>query len=281
MKNQIFIFLFITNFVFLLAQDSIPFTISKHNNIIFKTIVNEKDTLDLMFQISMNDAALSPNRTKKAESIRFQDEISENNTVQIGNLTWKNIRFFDNEQSGHETDGKIGKALFQNKIFAINYDTSNFTLYDELPDVKNYTSIPLLTEGEGFLIPASAILDWQENEMWFLMQSGFSGAIMFSNETAQNHSLGEILTITKQQEFQDSQRNKFVSKQAILPFLHFSNTVLKDVKVFFMEGTARVQTYNYFGADLMRRFNWIFDVENEKVYIQPSKFLREKYYETE
>lgn len=265
----------------LVAQETIPFRLTKHNNLIIQTLINEKDTLDLMFQISMNDAALSPNRIRHANSIQFENEISDNNSIQIGNLQWENIRFFDNEYSGHESDGKIGKVLFQNKIFGIDYDQNQFVIYNELPNLTDYQEIPLLTDGEFFLISADSIFDWQPTELYFLLQSGFSGAIMYSNEVAKTNQLNQVLTIYKEQEYSDSQGNKIISKQAILPYFHFANTVLKDVKVGFFKGEARVQTQNYFGADLMKRFNWIFDVKNEKAYIKPSKYLRDKYYENE
>lgn len=104
---------------------------------------------------------------------------------------------------------------------------------------------------------------------------------MYSNEVVKSNKLNQVLTIYKEQELMDSQGNKIISKQAILPYFHFANTVLKDVRVGFFDRDTRVQTNNYFGADLMKRFNWIFDVKNEKAYIKPSKYLRDKYYEAD
>jgi hypothetical protein len=262
-----------------IAQETIPFRLTKHNNIIVSTLVNEKDSLELMFQISMKHAAISPHRTNPITSIHFENDISENNSVKIGNLKWENIQFFNNEYSAHESDGKIGKVLFENQIFAIDYDNSQFVIYESLPDIKEYTAIPLLVDGDNFLVMADNIFDWQENELWFLMQSGFSGAIMYSNVEAKEYQLAQKLKITHEQVFQDSQGNKVVSKQGILPFLQFGNTVFQDVKIGFFEGDARVQFWNYFGADLMKRFNWIFDVENETAYIKPSKYLNHSFYE--
>jgi hypothetical protein len=281
MRNPYFLFIFLIASSFSIAQETIPFRLTQHNNIIISTLVNEKDSLDLMFQISMKDAAISPNRKNPVTSIDFQNEISENNSVKMGNKKWENIRFFENEYSGHESDGKIGKVLFGNQIFAIDYDNNQFVIYESLPNVKEYTAIPLLVDGDNFLVVADNVFDWQENEIWFLMQSGFSGAIMYSNEEAKERQLAQKLKITHEQEFQDSQGNKVFSKQGILPFLQFGNTVFQDVKIGFFEGDARVQFWNYFGADLMKRFNWIFDVENETAYIKPSKYLLHSFYEFE
>lgn len=279
LSHWLLLFFILSNLSF--AQETIPFRLTKHNNIILKTVVNDKDSLDLMFQISMNDAAISPNRENSVLSIEFQNEISRNNSIQIGNLKRENILFYDNEYSGHESDGKIGKSIFQNQLFAIDYDNSQFIIYQTLPDLEDYIELPLFVDQKFFFVVADNVFEDQQNEMYFLLQSGFSGAIMYSNDMAEKHQLAKILTITNEQEFQDSQGNKATSKQGILPYLKFNHIVFKNLPIGFFEGNSHVQSYNYFGADLMKRFNWIFDVENEKVYIKSSKYMEDQYYVVE
>jgi hypothetical protein len=99
------------------AQEAIPFRITKHNNLIIKTLVNNKDSLDLMFQIAMQDASVSPERTRKADHILFKNEISDGNTVKISTKKYENIRFFDNELSGYEADGKRSRRENRNRNF--------------------------------------------------------------------------------------------------------------------------------------------------------------------
>ncbi|WP_426474028.1 hypothetical protein [Chryseobacterium balustinum] len=107
------------------TQEKIPFRLTKHNNIIVKTLINDKDSLHLMFQIAMEDASISPERIRKADHIKFKDEISDGNTLKIGNKKYENIRFFDNEFTGHEADGKIGTGIFKDQYFKIDYDKIN------------------------------------------------------------------------------------------------------------------------------------------------------------
>jgi len=59
--------------------------------------------------------------------------------------------------------------------------------------------------------------------------------------------------------------------------LEIGNIVLSDVSAGFFTGEIKNQQVNYFGADLMRRFNWIFDVDKQFVYIKPSKFYNAPY----
>jgi len=68
-----FIFLF-SNLTY--TQENIPFRLTEYNNIIVSALVNNKDSVNLMFQIAMVDASMSPNRLNQAKSIIFKNDIS-------------------------------------------------------------------------------------------------------------------------------------------------------------------------------------------------------------
>ncbi|MCD1117437.1 hypothetical protein [Chryseobacterium turcicum] len=260
------------------AQETIPFRITKHNNIIVKTLVNDKDSLHLMFQIAMEDASISPNRIRKADHIKFKDEISDGNTIKISNKKYENIRFFDNELTGHEADGKIGTGIFKGKTFKIDYDKNQFVIYDKMPDLKGYESTPLFFENGQFYIVADNVLDNRQQEVYFLLQSGYSGGILYSNEFADGKELEKKLKVTGEKTLKNSAGKSVITKQGILPFLKLGNTVLKDISAGFFVGDLKTQKVSYFGADLLRRFNWIFDAERQIIYFKPSKYFNEPYY---
>ncbi|MBB6369602.1 hypothetical protein [Chryseobacterium shigense] len=277
-KKVSFIFLFSIG-LSVNAQQAVPFRITKHNNIIVKTLVNKKDSLDLMFQIAMEDASISPERQRKADHIVFNnEEVSEKNTVQIGKLTVNNVRFFDNEITGHEADGKIGTGIFKGKAFKIDYDNSQFLIYDKMPDLKDYESTPLFSENGQFYIVADNVIDGKQEEVYFLLQSGYSGGILYSNQFADEKELGKKLNLTGERTLKNSAGKSIVTQQGILPFLKLGNTVLKGVTAGFFAGDLKTQKSNYFGADLLRRFNWIFDVERKTAYFKPSTYFSEAYY---
>lgn len=262
------------------AQQTIPFRITKHNNIIVKTLVNKQDSLDLMFQIAMEDASISPDRKRRADHIIFdKNEISEKNTVQIGKFALNNVRFFNNELTGHEADGKIGTGMFAGKTFKIDYDNNRFEIYDKQPDLKGYQGIMLLNENGQFFINADNIIDGNlQQEAYFLLQSGYSGALLYSNDFAEEKNLDKMLKVTSEKTMKNSSGESIVTKQGILPFFKLNNSVLKDVPAGFFVGKRKTQAVNYFGADMMRRFIWIFDADRKTVYIKPSKYFSEDYY---
>lgn len=234
-----------------------------------------------MFQIAMQDASVSPERTRKADHILFKNEISDGNTVEIGTKNYENVRFFDNELSGYEADGKIGTGIFKGKIFKIDYDSHQLVMYDKMPDVKGYQPIPLFEENGQLYIVADHVIDGEQQEVYFLLQSGYSGGILYSNVIADQQELNNKLTTTGEKILKNSAGKSLITKQGILPFLKIGKFVLKDVSAGFFTGDLKTQKTNYFGADLLRRFNWIFDAERKTAYIKPSKYFHEAYYKIE
>lgn len=260
------------------AQEKIPFRLTKHNNIIVKTLVNDKDSLHLMFQIAMEDASISPERIRKADHIKFKDEISDGNTIKIGNKKYEDIRFFDNEFTGHEADGKIGTGIFKDKYFKIDYDNKEFVTYDEEPDLKDYQPMNLYVKNEQFYIIADNVVGNKQQEAYFLLQSGYSGGLLYSNEFAEANNLNEKLKITGEKSMKNSAEQIITTKQGVLPFLKLGNIILKNISAGFFTGDLKTQHANYFAADVMRRFNWIFDKDRKMVYIKPNTYFDEPYY---
>lgn len=278
LKKTILVILLAISSVIAKAQEKIPFRITKHNNIIVKALINDKDSLDLMFQIAMENGSISPEHKRKTDHIIFnQDKISENNTVQIAKIIKKNISFVDNELTGHEADGKIGIGIFAGKTFKIDYDNSQFIIYDKMPDLKGYQSIPLFFDGQ-FYITGNNIIGNEQKKLSFLLQSGYSGGILYSNEFSDGKGLDKKLKVTGEKTLKNSSGQSIITKQGVLTSLQLGDIVLKNVSAGFFEGNLKTQKVNYFGADLLRRFNWIFDAERKTVYIKPSKYFFEDHY---
>lgn len=278
-KKSVFSLSFIIGFITVTAQEIIPFRLTKHNNIIVKTLVNNKDSLHLMFQIAMEECSISPQRTHKADHIKFTNEMSNGNVVQIGNKKYENILFFDNEFSGHESDGKIGTGIFKDKYFKIDYDHNQFVTYDKEPDLKGYQAINLLEKNGQYFIAADNVVEDKQQEAYFLLQSGYSGGLIYSDQFAEDNQLDKKLKIIGEKELKNSSGKTMISKQAILPFFKLGDIILRNVTAGFFTGEIKNQKTNYLAADVMRRFNWIFDKDRKTVYIKVSKYFNEPYYE--
>ncbi len=260
------------------AQEIIPFRMTKYNNLIVKAQVNGKDSLDLMFQIAMEEASISPERTRNADHILFKEGISDGNTLSIGDIIYQDIRFFDNELSGHEADGKIGTGIFKGKIFKIDYDNNRFLAYETMPDLKGYHAIPLVYRNGQIFIRAENVIDGKPMAADFLLQSGYSGGIIYSNAFADGKDLDRKLKITGEKTLRNSAGKSVVTKNGILPVLKIGGFTLKEVPAGFFTGELKTQKASYLGADVLKRFNWIFDAERKTVYIRPSKYFTDAYF---
>lgn len=272
------LFLLLAGFLITQAQQKLPFRITKYNNIIVKALVNDKDSLDLMFQIAMENGSISPERKRKADHIIFKDEVSENNTVKIGNLVTKNVQFFDNELTGQEADGKIGTGIFKGKAFKIDYDNNEFIIYDKLPNLKEYQPIPLFPDKDQIFIAGDNVIGDQQFESYFLLQSGYPAGLLYNNQFADDKGLDKKLKIISEKTLKNSSGQSVITKQGVLPFFKLGNIILKDVSAGFFAGDLKTHKVSYFGADMLRRFIWIFDAERKTAYIKPSKYFSEPYY---
>ncbi|MGG5576000.1 hypothetical protein ACPDHL_01500 [Myroides sp. C15-4] len=131
------------------AQEIIPFKMNGHYNMVVEGIINKSDTVNLMVQLSMREASLAPNRTHAVESVVFDttdfpEGLSKGNRIQVGQTVVEPIWIWDKEYTGHGAEGKIGTQLFGDHIVKINYDQSQFELYNSLPDTTGFIRLPLI-----------------------------------------------------------------------------------------------------------------------------------------
>ena len=257
------------------AQQILPFYLNDHNNILLKTSVNNKDSLHLMFQIAMEDAALSPQRTRTTENVIF-DSL---NSVNINNYEFRDIHFSDNELAGIGADGKIGHGIFKGKTFKIDYNNNRFEIYQKQPNLSEYEPIELIEQNGSYYIVADNVINDTQKEVYFVLQSGYSGGLLYSDEFAANQKLDQFLKITNEKTLKNSSNQTLTTKQGILPFFKIGNIVLKNVSAGFFTGELKRQNVSYLGADVLKRFNWIFAADRKTVYIKPSKYFNDAYYQ--
>ncbi|MGG1923184.1 hypothetical protein AB1278_15335 [Chryseobacterium sp. NRRL B-14798] len=86
------------------------------------------------------------------------------------------------------------------------------------------------------------------------------------------------MKITGEKTLKNSEGKTLITQQAVLPYFKLGNNVFKDVSVGFFSGELKTQNVSYLGADMLRRFIWIFDAERKMAYIKPSKYFSEPYY---
>ena len=283
MNRYFLIFLLCISVVgFAKGQDTIPFKLNDHYNILVKALINEMDSADLMFQISMQEASLSPNRERKMSSVKFDttefpEGLSKVNRIQVAGVTVDSIWIWDNELTGYGAEGKIGLKMFQNKVFKMDFDASQFVLYDALPDTGWYRKLPLKLNRGQLFVEASSRSGEKEQTDEYLLQSGFSGAVLYNQNISHDLQLTGLPIIEKKV-MKNSSGKEVHNMIAVLSSFEISDFQFNEVPVNFFVGDGFKQLSNYLGADMIHRFNWIIDIKGGYAYIQKNKNFEDPYY---
>ncbi len=265
------------------AQQIIPFKMNGHYNMVVEGIINEKDTVTLMVQLSMREASLTPNRTHAVESVVFDttdfpEGLSKGNRIQVGETVIEPIWIWDKEYTGQGAEGKIGTQLFGDQIVKINYDQSQFELYNSLPDTTGFIRLPLIERKGQLFVEVVSQVGAKEIKTQVLLQSGFSGALLFNNHLADTYQLAEVLPQLEEKIMLNSAGQKLRSLVCEIPAITVGGIRFETVPVQVFTGEIKNQATSYMGADLIHRFNWIIDKKAGYTYIQKNTNFEDPYY---
>ena len=271
----------------------IPFRLTKYNNIIVPVVINQKDTVQLMLHTGSDYVTIIEDSYKKMKSIAISDtlnnvttwagysdmKMSQNNVIKIGDDTFNKIPIFIDKQSGHESDGKIGLKFFEGKYFEINFDENKLYVYDKAPTkLKKYTKLNSRYSQETLYIKAFPFIDKKPIETEFMIHTGFSGALMISDDFAKEYKLLEKFEIIGESKLSDAAGNVILSKKSILPDFELANQTFKNVPMSFFDSTIKIQHKNIMGGDLIKRFNLILNPEKDILYVKKSKSYKDEYF---
>ncbi len=265
--------------------DTIPFSLTEHNNIAITCLLNDTDSLQLMFHLAASAVSLTTEATPRLQSLSFsqtdtvnswggaqESRSSTGNALRIGSLEWQELPIWESQHSGPGTDGKFGYDLFSDRILEIDYDHSRLILYDTLPkQVNEFHPLDLIIENDLLFLAGQLFLDSLLSNR-FLLHSGYGGAVLFDDVFAAQHELATRLVITEEQILRDSYGNEIQVKKALLPDLRIGPYRLAEVPVGFFAGAIGRQRMSVFGGAALKRFNWIFDFQNARLYLQPSRY---------
>lgn len=273
----------------------IPFQLTDYNNLSVQAILNDKDTVQLMFHTAANAVTLTEESMKKVKSLSFAgadtvkswgggnnvSRFSKSNVLKIGGLQWQNVPIWENKNSGPQTDGKFGIDLFAHKVIELDFDKNRMVIYSELPaKTKKYQKEKLLFENDMMFLEGNCLIGNSLVSNKFLIHSGYSGGILFDDTFAGNNKLDEKLTITAEKELKDSFGNVLKTKKAIVPKFMLGNEVLQEVPVGFFSGALGRQKMSVIGGDILKRFNVIIDSQREHIYLKANSLKNTSYTNT-
>ncbi len=145
MKHLIIFLVFYSSTV-LYAQDIIPFELKEDNRMYLKAVINQSDTLNLVFDLGANITVVNKTRMKKNSiHISFdsvvhnrgangssEQEIGFSNTVSLGQQKYTDIDIIGISYPEEDIlDGIIGWNFFKDKTVQINYESKKLLIYDK------------------------------------------------------------------------------------------------------------------------------------------------------
>lgn len=269
----------------------IPFKLTKHNNISVQAILNETDTVNLMFHTAASSVTLIESAAAKIKSIKFagQDTVkswggesaarfSSNNSIHIGKIKFSNISIWENKHSGQETDGKFGMDLFKDKVIKIDFEKNVLIVSSALPgNMKKYEKHKLAFENEMMFLEASLRTGDAVLKNAFLLHSGYSGSLLLDDKFVNDNKIDQALKVTGEKKLQDSYGNTIKTIQAVLPLFKIGSMELTNVPVGFFSGSLGMQKISVIGGDVLKRFTIIIDSKRGYIYLKPNKLKTENY----
>lgn len=274
------------------GRHTIPFQLTSYNNLSVPAILNNQDTVYLMFHTAANSVTITEEGTQKIKSLRFDGadtvkswggsantaRVSNNNRLQIGDLEWMDLPIWENKNSGQGTVGKFGPDLFRNKVIEIDFDKHIMVIHEKLPaGTHKYDKLKATFENDLLFIEAACTIGDSTFPNKFLVHSGYGGAVLLDDQFVNTHSLAAKLKIVSTKELKDSYGNVLKTQKAILPAFTIGRKTLTEVPVSFFEGAIGRQKMSIIGGDILKRFHIIIDARREYVYLKPNKLTGSKY----
>ena len=271
---------------FLSSQDSdgsrIQFQLTKDNVIAIPTVINNQDSLILMFHTAADDVSIISSKTPDLKSVTFTEQhganswggsatnrLSRNNEIQIGSTRLTDIDIWENQRTGHGTHGKIGMGVLSSRYVEVNFTSQVLRLYKNLPaKVENWSHIPLKCREGLIFLPVMLEFDQRWVEVDALIHSGYSGTILLDDVFVNDQDLVRLLPVETERTLMDAQGNEIISRQSRIPKLKIGSHIIEAVPIGFFPGQLGRQKMSVLGSDILKRFDFLIDSKSCLLYLR-------------
>ncbi|WP_162817917.1 hypothetical protein [Niabella yanshanensis] len=272
---------------------TIPFRMTAYNNIILKAALNGRDTVSLMLHTAASDITLTEEATRKLATIQFTGSVndvqswggggngsrySKDNTLNIAGLQWDKVEIWDDQNSGQESDGKIGLNFFNGQVLDFDFEKQQLTVGPSLPHrLRQYEKLQLIAKGNNLFIKGDLKIASESLTAELLLHSGYGGDILLNDAFVQNHKIDQKIKITSEKKLKDAYGNVLTTQKGVLPALKLGKIQLSNTNVGFFTGTVGRQKMSIVGGDILKRFHLIIDAKRQHVYLKPNRYFKSGY----
>lgn len=274
--------------------DTIPFTLTDHNAIAIKTVINNTDTLLVHFDLSSfdfhftRDAVLKKTHLLANQPDALTGKATPNfnkmvkvTSLQMGQLTFTNPPVTTTQLTAIGMDGRIGWTVFEGKTVELDYDHNLMIIHPQLPaKLTGYTKMQMDFMRSYPLMNGSFEIDGKQYRGNFAMDTGSEVAmILDSGWAAKQHLPIAQLKLIKTTTLRDPRNNVFETKVVLTPAFALNKHSLKNVPALVLSSKINPAGFelNFLGNDLMKRYNMLFDFQHDNIYLKPNHLFNEKY----
>ena len=267
------------------ASDTLPFTITEGNNIVFKAILDGTDTLDFYFDTGGTDLVIKHSAVKNRTSLLEgrNENYSEENFVpleglyalSLNNLSWDSLTIYPTEVGPEEADGHFGWDLFRDKVVELDYDNQRMIVHTAFSgDLETYSKLEIEYTHTLFCIQGTIKVGENEFPNRYLFDSGFQRAVILDKDLREKSQFPDTLPVIKESRLKNSEGTEFINQVVNIDEICFENSCASEVPIQLLStpNPARFETH-ILGNELLKRFNTILDFQNGFVYLKPNSLM--------
>jgi len=259
-------------------HDTIPFVLTEQSNIKLKVRFDNKDTLFLKFDSGATGFLLT------RDVIKNQLHLSNlsGHSFAMGTLFWNNEQVYPTEVSGQGTVGRFGWDVFDGKIVEIDYDKGLFIVHSRLKKPDNgYGKFKMEYALGLFCIQGHLKVKGKKYKSRFMLDTGYQRTILLDTGLvhSQNYPVAEAEVLLK--------TTLLNGRGQPVPVVTINNEALclgkvsmQNIPVQLLAGENPAGfTTHILGNEVLKRFNAIFDFQNNVLYLKPNSLYNLPYTE--
>lgn len=262
-------------------SDTIPFILSAQNNVLVPTVLNNTDTLLMMFHSAYRGVSVIRGSLDRAKSVHIdgttvsrawggsaEEGVSRENAISIGNQYWDGLEIAIDALSGKGSDGKFGYDLFADQVVELNYDRGVMVVHNRLPKrMKSYAKWPIHYESGSFFVEGAVTIEDRVYPERFMFHTGYGGQFILGTGFMDRYGLYGKLDTASVEELKDSFGNTIKNLTIEVPALRIGRIRSSHVRGNLMDPSSRFEA-SVLGNGFLKQFNVIIDLRNDVIYLK-------------
>lgn len=261
--------------------DTLRFTLTEFQHMIFPARLNGKDSVQLMFHLAAQGLTLIQDSAARFPSVDFNQEdsarswggrtasrTSQGNLLELGPFQWDKQMIWENKASGQFSDGKFGLNYFDHHILEFDFSEEYLVVHTRLPDTSSYTRVPLKMRQERVFVPTRLQVGDTVLTHSFLLHLGYGGSLLLNDAFAHAHKVSSFWPVTSEQILTDAYGNEIQVKKATVPHMEVGPFALESVPAGYFDGNLGRQSMSVMGGDMMQRFDMLLDLQQVRLYLK-------------